>query len=234
MRSGMRSRGGIGVRAAHDDDRAEQVLDLRGGRGVDRGLAGDHAAEEPARAVDADEAGEAHVAGLALGRRDRDLREQLGAERALAHGGRAALARDLVGDLRADLVPQAARARSGERLHLQRGVRRSRGRWRRRASCPPRPRAAGGGPRAAAPSRRRGRRRDGPGSPRTRRTGRRSARSSGADLGWSTGLSSTFSMSLTRSLLTCAPRIPWSRIPPRRAGSRGAARPRRTGPGSPA
>ena len=64
--------------AAHHDDGAEEVLDLRGRGRVDRGLAGDHAAEEPARAVDADEAREAHVAGLALGRGDRDLREQLG------------------------------------------------------------------------------------------------------------------------------------------------------------
>ena len=118
--------------------------------GVDRGLAGDHAAQEPARAVDADEAGEAHVAGLALGRPRRgSAASELGTERALAHGGRAALSRDLVGDLGADLVPEAARARCGERLHLQGRVGVVEADGDDALACPPRPRGAGAGPRGA-------------------------------------------------------------------------------------
>ena len=88
----MRSRGGIGVAPRTTTIDAEQVLDLRRGRRVDRGLAADHAAEEPARTVDADEAGEALVAGLASAAATGICGEQLGAERALAHASvRAAL-----------------------------------------------------------------------------------------------------------------------------------------------
>ena len=84
IRSGMRSRGGIGDVAAHDDDAAEEVFDEGRGLGLDGGVAGDHAAEEPARAVHSDEARHAGLAGGALRRGDGDLRDELGTEHAFA------------------------------------------------------------------------------------------------------------------------------------------------------
>src|SRR6478736_9206975 len=109
---------GAGLGAADDDRPAEQVLEGAGGLLVDRGAAGDDAAQEPAGAVDADEPRGA-VAGAALGGARGEAGEQLAAERPghvvdgaplLAHG---------LADLLADLVPDAVGPRRGERLHLQ-------------------------------------------------------------------------------------------------------------------
>ena len=53
--SGSCSRTGIGSVPADDDDAAERLLERPGGLGALGGRAGDHAAQEPARAVDAEE-----------------------------------------------------------------------------------------------------------------------------------------------------------------------------------
>ena len=220
--------------AAHDDDAAEQVFDLAAASRVDRGLAGDHAAQEPARAVDADEAGEPRAARLALGRGDRDLGEQLGAERAVAHGGRAAL---LARSGRRSARGSRARGRSSGAPRTAAPAAsssRSRGRRRRRACVP------------SSTSRRRCRSSRGriltPPRSTYGRTGFASdssngpavARSSGADLGCSTGLVAGRSRCRSRdSLLTlCSARYPVEPNPPspRMAAGQPLDR-RRTGPG---
>ncbi|CAI7674573.1 unnamed protein product, partial [Penicillium discolor] len=103
---------------ADDDDRAEEVLDLRRRLRVGRGRAADHTAQEPAGPVDADEAREAQARAFTGGRGH--LREQLLAERPLPLLDATALRLDLVAQLDARLVPQTAAARSRERLHLER------------------------------------------------------------------------------------------------------------------
>src|SRR5690606_24283436 len=83
--------------------------------------AADHAAQKPARAVDADEPGDA-LARTGLGRNGH-LGEQLGPERAVALLDAPALTGHLRADLLARLVPQAGRPRRREGLDLQRRVR---------------------------------------------------------------------------------------------------------------
>ncbi len=92
--SSSRSRGGIGLVAADHHDLAEHGLKRRRRRRVVGGRAGEQGAQEPARAVHADEPDRAHPGGR-LARLGRDLREQLGAERALALRALAARAGDL-------------------------------------------------------------------------------------------------------------------------------------------
>ena len=69
--------------AADHDDLAEHCLERRRRRGVRRGGAGEQAAQEPARAVHAGEPDRPQPGG-GLARLGGDLRDQLGAERALA------------------------------------------------------------------------------------------------------------------------------------------------------
>src|SRR5699024_3297643 len=81
--------------------------DLLEGRRVvrrDRGLTGEDAAEEPARAVDADEAGGAVPAASVL-RADRQAGEKFGAEGSLDLVRGPALLGDGCGDLFAQLTP---------------------------------------------------------------------------------------------------------------------------------
>jgi trk system potassium uptake protein TrkA len=106
------------VVAPDDYDLAEHGLERCRGRGVRRRGAGEQAAQEPARAVDADEPDRAHPRGR-LPLLGRDLRDELGAERAGTLRALAARARDLGGDLGAHLVPQPASLGRGERLQLQ-------------------------------------------------------------------------------------------------------------------
>jgi len=105
--------------AADDDDRAEQVFHLRRGIHIVRCRSPDHSAQEPARAVDADEAREALAGRRVRAGRDGHLREKLGAERPFTLFDAATLLTDLLADLLARLAPQSRRAGRGERLHLQ-------------------------------------------------------------------------------------------------------------------
>ena len=134
IRSGMRSRGGIGEPPRDDDDASGTVLDQRRGLRICRRRAADHAAEEPARAVDADESRHPGLAGAPCGAARPGSRRAAPDRTAPSRSStRPPCWRICSRDLLADLVPQPARARCGERLHLQRRVRRSPGRRRRRA-----------------------------------------------------------------------------------------------------
>src|SRR5690606_20752464 len=89
--------------AADDHDRAEQVFDPLRRFDVGSRRAADHAAEEPAGTVDADEASET-LAGLSLSGGDRDLGEKLGSERTLTLFDAASLLAHLLADLVARLL----------------------------------------------------------------------------------------------------------------------------------
>jgi hypothetical protein len=79
------------------------ILEAASGHAV----TGDHAAQEPARAVDADEAGPAWsrsgLSGVVAGISAREP----GTERTDGQAGRAALLRGLLGDLLPDLMPES-------------------------------------------------------------------------------------------------------------------------------
>src|SRR5680860_1186099 len=105
--------------AAHDDNASEEVLDRSCGLRADGTLPGDHAAQEPARPVDADEAGETGDSARTLAGGHGNFRDEFRAEWPFALGCRSALLADLVGDLVADLVPEPTGAGRRERLHLE-------------------------------------------------------------------------------------------------------------------
>src|SRR6478735_465691 len=106
-----------GLLAAVDDRGADDLVHGLGGRGLDRGTSGDHGTEEPTRAVDADEAGR-HEDGASVGAVLRHPGQQLLAEVAGLHLGGAAGVGDALGDLVADLDPDALGARGREGLQL--------------------------------------------------------------------------------------------------------------------
>ena len=112
---------GARLGAAHHDDVGEDPLDRLGCRGVDRSLAGQHAAQEPARPVVPDEPGRP-VARTTLGRADRQACEQLAAERPRQVVGRTALLDHRLGDLGADVVPDPLGPGGSEGLDLERGA----------------------------------------------------------------------------------------------------------------
>jgi hypothetical protein len=104
--------------AAYHHDLAEHGLKRPRGRRVRRGRAGEQAAQEPARAVHANEPDRAHPRCW-LARLGGDVRDKLDAERALALRGLPARAADLSDDLATHLVPQPGPLGRGERLQLQ-------------------------------------------------------------------------------------------------------------------
>ena len=105
--------------------------------GCNGGLAEERRPQQPAGAVDADDARRLHRLG-AVGHHDLHLADQLDAPAAVALGGRAAVLGDVGSDLGADLAPEVA----------SRGAPRRRGaRWR-----PPRRRASPTGPRRVCSS----------------------------------------------------------------------------------
>ena len=92
------------VIAAHDNDIREQFLEWRGEFRADGRRAPDHAAQEPAGAVDAEEADRFQLPATALSARMQP-RMQLGAERALRILSAAARLRHLGRELLPHLVP---------------------------------------------------------------------------------------------------------------------------------
>ncbi len=105
------------VLSAHDHHLPERILEHAGRRPAGCGRAGDQGAQQPARAVDADEAGREHAGGGLpglSGHLSRDLHAE-GSRRLLAP---AAGRLDLGGDLRPQVVPQFSPARRGEGLDL--------------------------------------------------------------------------------------------------------------------
>ena len=110
-----------GAVAADHHNLAEQCFQGAGGVTVHGCGSAEDAAQEPARTVNADEAG--HPVALAAVRgTGGKLGHQFGAELALDFLNLAALAAHGLADLFADLVPETFGLRGGERLELQAGA----------------------------------------------------------------------------------------------------------------
>src|SRR6478735_5062313 len=107
-----------GVLAADHDDLPEEPLQSGRRVAVKGCLAAEDSAEEPARAINADEAGHA-VALAAVRAAGGKLRHEFGAEAALDLLDLAALAADRLPDLLTDFIPQALGAGGGEGLQLK-------------------------------------------------------------------------------------------------------------------
>src|SRR6266487_2269831 len=104
--------------AAHHDHVREYLLELPGQLGAAGRRAADHAAQEPAGPVHAEES-DRLLLGAMAGFRGDDARMQFRAERPFGLFAVAARLRDLGGDLLPYLVPEPAGFRRGERLQLQ-------------------------------------------------------------------------------------------------------------------
>ena len=113
--------GGHGGVAAHHDGAADDVEQRLGGLVLDRGAAGEDGAQEPPRTVDPGEAGGGED-GAPVGAGRGHPGAQLGAECTAGLVGGAALREDRLGDLTADVVPDAHRLRRREGLDLDGGV----------------------------------------------------------------------------------------------------------------
>ena len=107
--------------STHDDDVGEQFLKRRSKLRADRRRPPDHAAQEPAGAVDAQEADRLQLPATALSARMQP-RVQLDTERALRLLAAAARVRHLVGELLPHLVPQPAGLWRGKGHQLDRAV----------------------------------------------------------------------------------------------------------------
>ncbi|GAV94039.1 hypothetical protein ADENT20671_0807 [Actinomyces denticolens] len=110
---------GPGRAVAHDDDAPEDVAQFAGGGVVDGGGALEHAAQEPAGAVDPEEA-DLDRAGGALGVAHGDLGDDLDAVLAFDLLGAGPGAAELVEDVGAELIPDPLGAGGGEGAQLER------------------------------------------------------------------------------------------------------------------
>ncbi len=109
------------VLAAHHHDVPEDLLEQAGGLAAARGRAGEQAAQEPARPVDADEADQPQSGG-GLPLLGGYLGDELSAERPLDLLSMPARGFYLPGDLGPDVIPQRGPPGRGERLDLHLAV----------------------------------------------------------------------------------------------------------------
>ncbi len=103
--------------AAHHHDVPEDLLEQARGLAAVRGRAGEQAAQEPARAINADKPDEPKP-GRRLSRLGGHPSQELGAERSLDFLAIPAGVVHFVGDLGPDVFPQRAPPGRGERLDL--------------------------------------------------------------------------------------------------------------------